>query len=107
MHFNKKTRKAWDGIKRRIRLCMTGARATSDGDGPRWADWGDRVGGLKGVAWGPIMKSGVSDPSYRRNRIQNRFFVSGSQLKKTFGEAFGAATGVGAPSYRRRRNLAH
>jgi hypothetical protein len=26
--------------------------------------------------------------------------------KKTFGEAFGAATGVSAPSYKRRRNLA-
>jgi hypothetical protein len=63
--FNKKTRKAWDGIKGRIRLCMTGARATSGGDGARAPDWGDRGGGLKGVAWGPIMKSGVSAPSYR------------------------------------------
>jgi hypothetical protein len=54
--FNKKTRKAWDGIKRRIRLCMTGARATSDGDGARAPDWCDRVGGLKRVAWGPIKR---------------------------------------------------
>jgi hypothetical protein len=54
--FNKKTRKAWDGIKGRIRLCMTGARATSGGDGARAPDWGDRGGGLKGVAWGPIKR---------------------------------------------------
>ena len=31
---------------------MTGARATSGGDGAGWADWCDRVGGLRGVAWG-------------------------------------------------------
>ena len=26
--------------------------SSAGGDGPRGADWGDRVGGLKGVAWG-------------------------------------------------------
>ena len=26
----------------------------SGGDGPRGADWGDRVGGLRGVAWGHL-----------------------------------------------------
>jgi hypothetical protein len=51
---------------------MTGARATSGEDGPRWADWCDRVGDLKGVAWGPIMKSGVSDPSDRREKTMAR-----------------------------------
>jgi hypothetical protein len=33
---------------------MTGARAIAGGDGPRGADWGDRVGGLKGVACGHL-----------------------------------------------------
>jgi hypothetical protein len=33
---------------------MTGARAISGGDGPRGADWGDRVGGLRGVACGHL-----------------------------------------------------
>ena len=59
----------WGRIKRSIRLFITGARATSGGDGPRGADWCDRVGGLRAVAWGPIMKSGVSDPSYRDGRL--------------------------------------
>ena len=43
---------------------MTGAHATSGGDGAHAPDWGDRIAGLRGVAWWPIMKSGVSDPSY-------------------------------------------
>ena len=35
------------------------------------------------------MKSGVSDPSYRRNRIRDRFFASGEfkSAQKMFGEA--------------------
>jgi hypothetical protein len=37
---------------RRGRRRSRRARATSGGDGPRGADWGDRVGGLRGVAWG-------------------------------------------------------
>ena len=57
--FNKKTWKGSGRIKRCIRLCITGARATSGGDGPRGADWGDRVGGLKGVAWGHLRAADV------------------------------------------------
>jgi hypothetical protein len=51
---------------RRGRRRSRRVRATSGVDGPRGADWGDRVGGLKGVAWWPITKTGVSDPSYKK-----------------------------------------
>jgi hypothetical protein len=33
---------------------MTGSRATSGGDGPRGADWGDSCRGLRGVACGHL-----------------------------------------------------
>jgi hypothetical protein len=49
--------------------------------------------------------TGVSDPSYRRNRIRNRFFAAGSLLKKTFGETFGAATGVSDPRLQKKSGV--
>ena len=40
--------------RRGRRRSQRGARATSGGDGPRGADWGNRVGDLKGVACGHL-----------------------------------------------------
>ena len=71
--FNKKTRKGSGRIKRCIRLCMTGARATSGGDGAHAPDWGDRVGGLRGVACGHL-RAADEDVGAPRALVSQKLF---------------------------------
>jgi hypothetical protein len=42
-------------------------------------------------------------PHPSKQWLRNRFFASGPRLKKSFGEAFGTATGVSDPWLQKRR----
>jgi hypothetical protein len=86
--FGRRSRVTWGGTKRCIRLFMTGARATSGGAGPRGADWGDRVGGLRGVACGhsraadeDVGVPGQRIPSVGGNRYQTLKSISAGPSK--------------------------
>ena len=111
--FNKKTWKGSGRIKRCIRLCMTGARATSGGDGPRWGRLVRSCRGLEACGLGPFKSSrrDVGVPGGRARAISGGDGARGGRLVRSCRWLEGCGlgpimkSGVSDPSYRRKAEI--